>query len=400
MLRVDVNHARTGMSLALPVQNPTAPDRLLLRVGYELTDEVILKLRELGVRCIWVQYPSLAVLEKFISVETVQHQSALVSQVAKAFSAMQGESAAKLRYDDYTAAIGDLIEHLVGNPQSAIFLGDIAADANDLMRHSSAVTYLALLMGMKLEAYIVRERRHTDPVRAKEVGNLGLGAMLHDIGVMQLPKEVRERYDATGDESDPAFREHTTLGYQAVRGGVDPTAANVVLHHHQRFDGSGWSGKGFSVLDGRRIHVFSRIAALADTFDALRRPAGRPPRPQAWALRQILTEPMVHRFDPRAIAALLAVAPPYPPGSTVRLSDGRFAVSIDHHPEQPCRPTVQFIPEPGDPRVSDDGPIETLNLLDVPDELHIAHAEGADVTDCNFDLPERFSEAHVAGAWV
>lgn len=399
MLRVDVNHTRAGMCLALPVQNPQAPSRMLLRVGYVLTDEVIAKLREMRVRCVWVQYPSLAVLEQFVSPETVQKQAALVDQVAGAFTVMQGESAAKLRYDEYNAAVGGLIDHMIGNPSSAIFLGDIAADSDGLMRHSSSVTYLAVLMGLKLEGYLIRERRHTDPARAKEISNLGLGAMLHDVGVMQLPEDVRERYELTGDESELEYREHTTLGYYAVRGGVDPTAANVVLHHHQRHDGSGWTGEGFNVLEGKRIHIFSRIVALADTFDALRRPMGEAARPQVQVLRELLQEPLADKFDPQVIGALLAVAPPYPPGTTVCLNDGRFAVTIDHHAEHPCRPTVQFIPDPSELCIGDDDPGETLNLVDAPDEVFVAEAEGCDVSGFNFELPPRFAEHYASGAW-
>src|SRR5690606_11988496 len=110
MLRVDMKYARPGMSLALPVQNPTVPARMLLRVGYELTDEVIAKLKEVGVRSVWVRYPSLATLEHVIDAETVRAQSAIVTQVTDTFEQMQGQAVARLNYHEYTKAIAGLID--------------------------------------------------------------------------------------------------------------------------------------------------------------------------------------------------------------------------------------------------------------------------------------------------
>ncbi|HEX7009806.1 MAG TPA: hypothetical protein VF184_07485, partial [Phycisphaeraceae bacterium] len=173
MLRIDVSKAKSGMKLALPVQNPRVPARSLLKVGYELNDGIIQKLREHGVRSVWVRYPSLAFLERVIDLETIKNQQQIVAQVASTFEMLQTKSAAKLPYETYIESIQQLIDHLIGQPQSAVFLGDLAQAGAELMRHSSTVTYLSLLMGLKLEGYLVRERRHVNPARAKEVTNLG-----------------------------------------------------------------------------------------------------------------------------------------------------------------------------------------------------------------------------------
>ncbi|MCC6680300.1 MAG: HD domain-containing protein [Phycisphaeraceae bacterium] len=388
MLRVDVRHARPGMSLALPILNPAAPGRILLRVGYEMTPEVLGRLNELGIRQVWVRYPSLNFLEKFIDPATIQKQSAVVEQISSTFEKLQTESTARLDYDQYTQSIGELIQQLISNPATAVFLGDIAEDANDLMRHSSAVMYLALLMGLKLEGYIVRERKHVAPDRAKKLRSLGLGAMLHDIGITMLPDDVREQYQQTGDESDPVYREHTTLGYRLVREQVEPTVSNILLHHHQRYDGSGWSGGGYPVLHENRIHIFTRIVALADQYDRLRHPLGGEPQPAVRALAALRREPLIDQFDPSTLAALFAIAPPYPPGATVRLSDGRFAVCVDHLPEQPCRPKVQIINDPAKLNC-DDAPGETLDLSSEQcDSLLVVEADGCDVRKDNFRLPQ------------
>lgn len=401
MLRIEVPKAKPGMALALPVQNPQVPSRTLLKVGYELTPQVIDRLKEQGVRSVWVRYPSLEFLDQYIDAQTVRNQAAVVSQVANTFAALQGQATAKVPYDTYTQSLQDVIDHLTSHPNSIVFLGDISDAANDLMRHSASVTYLTLLMGLKLDGYLIKERKHVAPARAKEVANLGLGAMLHDVGVTQLPVEVRERFEREADESDPAWQEHPATGFRLVRNDVDPSAATVVLNHHQYFDGSGYGGQDFPVLSGKNIHVFARITAAADQFDVLRNPPNLPSQPTVWALGAMLIEPLRSRFDPQVLRALLAVVPPYPPGSVVRLSDGQFAVCIDHHAHAPCRPTVQVIPDPAT-LAGDDLPLgPSISLTEQPDTLYVAEHDGQDVSEFNFELPTSLSsEMARSMAWT
>lgn len=399
MLRIEVMRAKEGMRLALPVQNPRSPSRVLLKVGFELTQEIIDKLKEQNIRSVWVRYPSLAFLEQFVDAQAVKVQSEVVAQIASTFETLQNQSAAKLSYDVYTQALRQMVDYLASHPQAAVFLGDISEACDDLMRHSSSVTYLSLLIGMKLESYMVKERRHVPPARAKEVTKLGLGAMLHDIGITQLSPEVRRRYHTTGDDSDFDWQEHPALGFAMVRGKVDPTAATVVLNHHQRYDGSGYAGADYPVLSQHGIHVFARIAAVADQFDMLRYPHRGAPQPTVAVLHEMLSEPMRSTFDPQVLGALLAVAPPYPPGSIVRLSDGRYAVCIDHHPGDPCRPTVQIIPDPDNLDVDDLPPGETIDLSELPHRLSVAEHEHYNVSDLNFEPPAFVLGGKLARIW-
>ena len=389
MLRIETRNAKPGMKLALPVQLPKAPSRLLLRVGYKLTAQTISKLAELRVRTLWVGYPSLSFLGNVINQDTVKTQSDVAGQITKTFEAVQKQSSAKLPYNLYTRSISKLVHQLIGNPKSAVFLGDLCDAGDDLMRHSSSVTYLSLLMGLKLEGYLVRERRHVDPARAAEVVNLGLGAMLHDVGMTLLPEAVLDRYKATGDESDPAWREHTALGYRLVRGKVSATAASTVLHHHQHFNGTGFAGADFPIMRHKRIHIFARIVTVAEQFDRLRFPSDRPGQPTVWALGCMLNAPLFDRYDPQVLDALLAVVPPYAPGSVVTLSDGRFAVVIDHHPQRPCRPIVQLIPDPSCLEEVEDLPLgEMLDLAEQSPSVFVAQCDGFDVGDLNFERPK------------
>lgn len=397
MLRIDVRRARPGMKLALPVYNPKAPDRVLLKLGYDLTEKVVHRLVDAGVSTLWVQYPPLQHLEKVLDVTTMRVQQEVVGSITSTFETLQTQSAARLHYEDYTRTIVALIDHMACNPNAALFLGDLFNADDDLLRHSAAVTYISVLIGMKMETYIVQQRKHVDPGRAKEIINLGLGAMLHDIGVIGLEQEVRDVHAQTGDETDPAWREHPSIGFRMVRGRIEPSAATVVLNHHQRFDGDGYAGEDFPVLDGQSIHIFARIGAVADAFDHLRVPVeAEPPRPTVAVLQELVKTDLAHRFDPKVLMTLLSVVPPYPPGTVLRLSDGRWAAAIDHNPEDPCRPVVQIIDSPDEwppMDVADPEPAEQVDLAMSHAGLYVAECDGQDVEAFNFRRPNLASLA-------
>jgi len=401
LLRIDLANATPGMSLALPVRDPRQQGRVLLKVGYELDRSILQRLEKLGVGNVWIRYPSLEALSKYVDEDILASQGGLVLHVTEAFAGMQRQVSAKLDYTEYCRTIGGLVRELVSNPTAAIFMGDLMdGKGQDLMRHSSSVAYLSLLMGLKLEGYLVRQRKHIDAHRAKEVSNLGIGAMLHDIGVTRIDQEVHTRYMRSGDDTDPAWREHTALGYKLVRGKIEPSAATCILNHHQRFDGSGYTGEGMPLLSGERIHVFARIVGMAEQFDRLRFPPGCEPRPTVAVLDALLSDPLRSQFDPQTLRALFAVVPPYPPGAMLRLSDGRYAVTLDHHVPDPCRPMVQPVPEPSKLAAQTPAVDEPIDLREPAHDLEVLECEGVDVRGFNFPPPKLLQDCSSVRAWL
>ncbi len=394
MLRVELRAAHPGMSLALAVRNPRDVTKTLLKIGYELDQVTITRLEDLGVKSVWVRCPGLEMLRKFFNEDVINSQAVVVGHIAEAFVDLQKEVNTKLPYQKYRRSIRDLIHNLVRNPRAAIFMDsiDVAGDG-DLMSHSSSVTYLSLLMGLKLEGYLVRQRRRINPIIAKEVTAVGLGAMLHDVGVVNLPEGVYERYLETLDDTDPDWREHPALGYNMVRGQIEPSATTILLNHHQRFNGTGYAGEGFPVLEGEKIHVFARIVAVANQFDRMHNPPNRAQQPVVGVLKEILKDDVKSGFDPHVLRALLSVVPPYPPGAVVHLSDGRVGICIDHTPADPCRPMVQIIED-----INDLGPNlvptdEVVYLTAQDESLFVTHCDGQEVSHLNFPRPTLMNES-------
>jgi HD-GYP domain-containing protein (c-di-GMP phosphodiesterase class II) len=347
MLRVTISQAKPGMRLALPVRHPER-GTVLLADGYVLEDSLIVKLVQMNVREVWIEYPDTEQIKKFLSPVVLHQQSTLVGTVADLFDHVHQNAHAEMDFANYRRTLQGLIEALVSDPTAASYIVELGGKHESDLRHSSEVCFLSVLLGLKLQGYLVQQRKRLLPNDARNVVSLGLGAMLHDIGMTSLPSDVRDRYERTRDEADPQWRRHVVIGHKMVSGTVPASASGVVLHHHQHFDGSGFpEAKGetglFHGLRGENIHVFARIVCVANHFDRLRQLGDGTVQPRVRVLKQMLSAPLATRFDPVILGALPLVVPAFSPGSMVMLSSGECAIVTDWHPDAPCQPTVRVI---------------------------------------------------------
>lgn len=401
MLRVELNEARPGMELAMPVTHPTSPDTVLLRAGFKLDSKTITRLAELRAKDIWITYPGMEFVVDQICPGIVGAGQRLSGAIGRAFGEVMTDGRAELEFTPYRRAISELLERLISSPRAGTLIVDLASSQIPLARSAGHGSFLALVMGLKLETYLMVTRARLG-VMSRDVSNLGMGALLRDIGMTQLDRGDRWRWRASDDTVDDSWREHVQIGYDMVRGEIEPSAASAVLHHHQRFDGTGFPLRtGFqgesTPVSGADIHIFARIIAVVDAFDRLRHPAPAGPdepepdaRPVVGVLREMLRTDMAAGFDPIVLKALVHAAPPFPPGSIVTLSDGQRATVVSWDPLDPCRPCVavldRFALDPA--RFAEPGERIDLSRDGAP---HIVEADGQPVEDDLF-LPESPTE--------
>lgn len=392
MLRVPIAYAKPGMVLALPVFHPRRPDTVLLKEGLGLEARAVARLAELRVGEVWIRYPGLEMVGEYVSQEVLESQASVTQRIGEAFEAVSRGAHAKLEYSEYRLAVASMMERLLANPKAALFMQEMSDRSQPVLRHASGVCMLSVLMGLKLDDYLVMERSRLSVHAARDVASLGVGAMMHDVGMLRLDPEVVQRWCEEQDESDPRFQKHVVLGYELVREAVGPAAAAAVMHHHQRFDGSGFPRRvrldgSEESLAGSDIHVFARIVACADLYDRVRYAPGAKedaaPLPVVRVLRRLQEKPYCSWIDPMVYKALLAVLPAFAPGSIVELSNGARGVVTEWFAEDPCRPNIQELGDPSkgfDPRTP---PGRRFVLRDTAG-LIVVKAEGQDVSRDNF----------------
>jgi HD-GYP domain-containing protein (c-di-GMP phosphodiesterase class II) len=133
---------------------------------------------------------------------------------------------------------------------------------------------------------------------------LYLGAMLHDIGKLYVRTEVLHKPGALDENEWMEMRLHPVAGaIIADQRGFDRGTCEVILHHHERYDGGGYP-KG---LSGDRIPLGARLFSVVDTFDAVTSDRSyRAARPASTAI-QILLEEAGTQFDPTLVEAFVSV---------------------------------------------------------------------------------------------
>ena len=120
--------------------------------------------------------------------------------------------------------------------------------------HNLRVTYMASILGEDLG------------LNRKSLKGLMKGAFLHDIGKIGIPDSILLKNGKLDDKEWKIMKQHPQLGVDIVSHiKWFHDAHDVILYHHERFDGTGYP----SGLSGENIPLNARIFALVDVFDAL-----------------------------------------------------------------------------------------------------------------------------------
>lgn len=392
MLRVPIHRARAGMRLASPVLHPQRGN-VLLNVGFELSDPLIRKMDELHVHECWIEYPGTDAIAKFVSPALMQRRGRLIQHLSEILDHVQRGTPARLDFTPYQHTIRELIEEVASDPTAGAFVLELGGTMSNELRHAAEVSFLSIVLGLKLRDYLLDQRRRLSPNDARNVIGLGLGALLHDVGMIKLDADVRDRFLKTHDDQDPEWRAHVMLGYRLLSGSIRPSAAGVIAQHHQHYDGSGFPEEKADdgsrrPLVGEEIHVFARIVCLTNHFDRMRRQPDGTLLPRVRVMRDLLFTELAGRFDPIVLAALSRAVPVYTPGTLVALSTGESAIVTGWHQHAPCRPPVSVIQLDGDELPAEPRePVRTVDLTEERDTF-IVEEGGADVSDANYHLPE------------
>ena len=171
---------------------------------------------------------------------------------------------------------------------------------------------------------------------AEEAEILKLASTVHDLGKIGIPDYVLNKPGPLTPEEFTIIKCHVERGHDMLRRSTSPiiqAAAQIILLHHER-----WDGKGYPQgLAGEEIHVYGRIVAVADVFDAL---SSKRVYHQAWSWDEIfqyfLTQSERH-FDPCLVDILLANR------------DEFMAICNRYHDSEREGPEVWERPDPSQP---------------------------------------------------
>jgi HD-GYP domain-containing protein (c-di-GMP phosphodiesterase class II) len=171
--------------------------------------------------------------------------------------------------------------------------------------------------------------------------DIGVGALLHDVGLMRLPVHLLDKPGKLTDEEEKELREHATEGERLMQrsGKLSPMVLNIIRCHHERINGQGYP----QGLSGEQIPQEAMIVALADVYDAMttERPyrIASSPHNSMNVLKQLATTD----FKPKLVQDFMSCIGIYPIGSVVQLNNGSVALVVGHTRKSRIRPEVMLL---------------------------------------------------------
>ena len=225
--------------------------------------------------------------------------------------------------------VNEMVESIFRNQDALVSLTRLKSYDDYTFSHSINVSILSVSLG--------RQFGFTQD----EVLELGVGAVLHDIGKMLVPNALLNKPGIFTDEEYKEMKRHPELGSEFLENtkGIKEPSIAITRGHHERYDGSGYPDKHAK----SSIHIFARLVGVTDTYDAMtsKRVYQRRSTPNN-ALGRMYKGKGTH-FDPFILERLVQTLGIYPIGSLVELNTGEAGVVLSVNRDDLLTPVVQVL---------------------------------------------------------
>jgi putative nucleotidyltransferase with HDIG domain len=288
---------------------------------------------------------------KLVEVTTAEQEQARASKVLGAAKSAITSMFEEVRMGkavntaDVLPLVDEINASVTRNIGTLIGLARLKTADDYTYMHSIAVCALMIAVGRECG------------LSAEDTKQAGLAGLLHDIGKMAVPKVILQKPGKLTPEEYITVKSHPSAGYEMLRSGknVCKMALDVVLHHHEKVDGTGYPDQ----LVGKEISLPGKMAAVCDVYDAI---TSNRPYKHGWepgeSLRRMAEWNNSH-FDNHVFHAFVKIIGIYPVGSLVRMKSGKLGVVIDHNPTLLLQPTVKlFFSVSSQARI----PVEVIDL--------------------------------------
>ena len=262
-------------------------------------------------------------------------------------------------------AVNGCVDSILRNPDASVWMTRIQAKHEGTAQHSMNVAALSIVMAKSMG------------MTTREMEDIGVCGMLHDVGKTSLSTEVLAKTGALSPDEMAEMRKHTRYGRDILVStkSVMSGAADVAHAHHERPDGTGYPRR----LDDDSIPLYAKIVAIAEAYDTM---TINQPYRAACSPSDALQELYALRgkqFDEDLVIRFIDAVGIFPPGSIVEMLNGEVGIVLANTNDK-LRPRVIMIldrhHEPMTQRVAD------LSQHDADDEgtmyqIKTTHSDGA-----------------------
>lgn len=173
----------------------------------------------------------------------------------------------------------------------------------------------------------------------RDINNLGLAALLHDIGMTKVPDKVVNKAGKLTEHEFDKIKIHPNSSYEMAKRWDRSLSKSVlmgILQHHERIDGSGYPNKA----SGSDISLFAQIICVADVYDALTSNKNYREALSHMQVLKILYQESGVSLNKKIVTALISLVGVYPVSTILQMRSGKCAVVFDVNPHELDKPKV------------------------------------------------------------
>jgi putative nucleotidyltransferase with HDIG domain len=310
MFEVKVAQLLPGDIIAADVYSPNG--KILVVKNTKVTDNIILGLKKNYIFSVYI-FRSVSEEEEIISINIknilVKETDEIINNYVLKF----------IKKDRNIKEIKKVIMDTLISDRVFNLLFSLRALGEDIYRHSVCVAFYSLAIAMEMSMLDTR------------LDTLCQAALLHDIGMIRIPKEVLKKTGTLSDEEKQVMQMHPKHSFDILQTfGFPAETCTIVIEHHERYDGTGYPNQ----LTNDKVHTMAKIIAVSDVYDALS--SDRPYRPKykrSETVEYLLGTGNFY-FNYEIVRALINSIIIYPYGQWVELSTKEIGVVVDEEVQQ------------------------------------------------------------------
>jgi HD-GYP domain-containing protein (c-di-GMP phosphodiesterase class II) len=330
-----------GMRLGKPIFS--SEGQILVGYQYQLTQNVINKLQKMGIEYLHIEDTQTddIIIEDLIKEETrVNLRSTLLHILDRVASTSYDPRTSngqlyKLCSKSVSMVVEDLQHH-----ETIMLMNMNVFQSNAYEQHyiqkSMNICVYATKFGM-LEGY-----------SGEELDAFSLGALLHDIGNLKVPREILTKQATLSPAEYAEIKKHTEYGFKLLREepGIPIEVAHCAMQHHERINGTGYPHG----LKGDEIHPYAQWIGLFDTYDSLTHPRAHREAMLPHQAIEILYGGAGTLFDIHKVRQFRNRVALFPIGLSVELNSGETGIVSKVNNDFKHRPVIRVLRNPyGEP---------------------------------------------------
>ncbi|RSK27159.1 HD-GYP domain-containing protein [Bacillus sp. HMF5848] len=353
MRLVSINSELVGKTVSKPIYD--SKGLLLLNAGTVLSSLLVEKLQATGITFLYVDssdalpsYPSFSIPEEE-KYKILDKMRLSMEKIVDGNHDISSITHLEI-IEELTYVFSRILDILNNNDNVADLFLTLQYHNHEVFLHSLNVTFYSIAIGKAMQ------------FDNEELYEIGLGAMLHDIGKLILPATLLEKTGKLTEEEFNEIKRHPVIAYEILSKMKDLPESVVLCayQHHEKLDGTGYPNK----ISADKIHLYAQVLAVADIYDALTSHRSYRDAMLPSEALEVLMASAMNQINPFIVNIFKSSIAIYPIGLTVQTSSGITGIVHKILPGIPHRPIIKVIKD-------DKGDDIVPYILDLTKQLNI-----------------------------